>query len=62
METISATDRRVGLSAVFAVLGLFGTLVMLASAFGGSQLASGFGFAAAMVFATLLITALHLYD
>jgi peptidoglycan/LPS O-acetylase OafA/YrhL len=62
METASATDRRVGLAALFGVLGLAGAFVMFVAALGDQQLLSGWGFAGAMLGATLLVAALHLYD
>lgn len=62
MEVATGTDKRVGLAALFGVLGLAGALVMFVAALGEDQLLSGWGFAGAMLFATLLVAALHLYD
>lgn len=62
METAAASDMRVGLAALFGVLGLAGAFVMLVSALNHDQLLSGVGFAAAMLFGSLLVAALHLYD
>lgn len=62
METTQGTDRRIGMSATFGVLGLLGAVVMLAAGVGDDQLLAAWGFAAAMLFATLLVVALHLYD
>ncbi|WP_255150323.1 DUF7525 family protein [Halorarius halobius] len=62
MATSERSDKRVGLAALFAVLGLAGALVMLVSALNHQQLLSGWGFAGAMLFGALLVAALHLYD
>lgn len=62
METATGTDKRVGLAALFGALGLAGALVMLVGGLSEDQLLSGVGFAGAMLFAALLVAALHLYD
>lgn len=62
METSPETDMGVGMSAAFAALGLLAAIVMLAAALGEAQLLAGWGFAAAMLFATLLVVALHVYE
>jgi len=51
-----------GFSMLFGLVGLLGAVVMLVAAFGDQQVLSGWGFAAAMVGASLLIAVLHLYD
>jgi len=62
METTQGSDRRMGFSMLFGLVGLLGAAVMLVAAVGGQQALSGWGFAAAMLGASLLIAALHLYD
>ncbi|MFB6117655.1 hypothetical protein [Halosegnis sp.] len=57
-----SSDRRLGFSMLFGVLGVGGAVVMLAAALEGQQALSGWGFAAAMLAATLLIVALQAYD
>ncbi|PSP57742.1 hypothetical protein BRC72_07265 [Halobacteriales archaeon QH_7_66_36] len=61
MET-QGSDRRIGLSMLFGVLGLLGAGVMLAASLTEQQVASGWGFAVAMLAGTLLIVALQVYD
>ena len=61
MET-QGSDRRIGLSMLFGVLGLLGAGVMLAASLAKQQIASGWGFAVAMLAGTLLIVALQVYD
>jgi len=61
MET-QGSDRRIGFSMLFGVLGLLGAGVMLAAALNEQQVASGWGFAVAMLAATFLIIALQVYD
>lgn len=56
--TETRTDRGVGLTLVLGVLAVLGALAMLASP--GNALA-GWGFAAAMTFATLAVVGIHLY-
>ncbi|WP_435195549.1 DUF7525 family protein [Natronomonas sp. EA1] len=62
METAPASDKRIGFSVLFGILGLLGAVVMYVAAMGGDQLASGWGFALAMAAGALAIAALHLYD
>jgi len=62
METTQGSDRRMGFSMLFGLVGLLGAVVMLVAAIGGQLALSGWGFAAAMLGASLLIAALHLYD
>lgn len=62
METTQDSDRRMGFSMLFGLVGLLGAVVMLVAAVGGQQALSGWGFAAAMLGASLLIAVLHLYD
>ena len=61
MET-QGSDRRMGFSMLFGVLGLLGAGVMLAASLNEQQVASGWGFAVAMLAATFLIIALQAYD
>lgn len=52
------SDKGVGLGVLFAVLTLVGALVMLAAP---GQLATAWGFAAAMVAASLAVVAVHAF-
>ncbi len=51
-----------GFSMLFGVVGLVGAVVMLVAALGDQLVLSGYGFAAAMLGATLVVAALHLYE
>jgi hypothetical protein len=62
METAQGSDKRIGYSLLFGALGLFGGVALLATGFGDDQVVAGWAFAGAMLAATLLVTALHLYD
>ncbi|MFC7177477.1 DUF7525 family protein [Halosegnis marinus] len=62
METSQGSDRRMGFSMLFGVVGLVGAVVMLVAALGDQLVLSGYGFAAAMLGATLVVAALHLYE
>lgn len=62
METSQGSDRRMGFSLLFGLVGLLGAVVMLVAALGGQQALSGWGFAAAMGGGALLVAALHLYE
>lgn len=62
METAPGTDMRVGLAALFGLLGIGGAFVMLVAGLGEAQVVSGWAFAGAMLFATLLVAGLHMYD
>lgn len=62
MDTSQGSDRRMGFSMLFGLVGLLGAVVMLVAGVGGQQALSGWGFAAAMLGASFLIAALHLYD
>jgi hypothetical protein len=53
------TDKGFGLAVVFAVLTGLGAVAMLAAP---GQVAKAWGFAVAMVAATLAVVALHIYD
>lgn len=54
------SDKQTGFALLFGLLGLGAALVMYASvAVLGDQLVSAWGFAAAMVSATVLIVAIH---
>ena len=59
MET---TDRRLGFSVLFGILGVGGAALMLTASLDGQQILSGWGFAAAMLAGTLLVVALQVYD
>jgi uncharacterized membrane protein (DUF485 family) len=62
METRPRSDLRIGYSLLFGLLGLLAAFVMLATRLSGDQVLSGYGFAAAMFVATLLVSVLHLVD
>lgn len=62
METTQSSDRRMGFSMLFGLLGVLGAVVMLVASLGGQQALSGWGFAAAMLGGSLLVAGLHLYD
>jgi hypothetical protein len=62
MEASVGSDMSLGLGLLFGVLGAGGALVMLVAAFDGMKVVSGWGFAAAMLAAALLIAALHLAE
>ena len=62
MEASQGSDRRIGFSMLFGVLGLLGAGVMLAASLNEQQVASGWGFVVAMLAGTLLIVALQVYD
>lgn len=62
MDTSNRTDRRLGFSMLFTVIGVGGAVVMMAASLNGQQLLSGWGFAVAMLAASLLIVALQVYD
>jgi uncharacterized membrane protein YeaQ/YmgE (transglycosylase-associated protein family) len=62
MKTSQGTDRRMGFSMLFGLVGLLGAVVMLVAALGGQQVLSGWGFAAAVGGAVLLVAALHLFE
>lgn len=62
METTQSSDRRMGFSMLFGLVGLLGAIVMLVASLGGQLALSGWGFAAAMLGASLLVAALHLYE
>lgn len=51
-----------GFSMLFGLVGLLGAVVMLVAAVEGQQALSGWGFAAAMAGAALLVAALHLFE
>jgi len=61
MATASG-DMEVGLGLALGLLGFVGALAMLAAGFTGQQLASGWGFALAMVAAALAIVVVHAYE
>lgn len=59
VESTEGTDTGIGLTLALVVLALIGAAVMLATADGHGQ-AAGWGFAAAITFATLAVVAIHL--
>ena len=60
METTSAqTDRALGLTLLGATLAVIGALLMLV---GAPAITAAWGFAAAMVFSTLVVVAIHVYE
>jgi len=61
-ETAVSSDMGVGVALLFGVLGVGGALVMYVAAVSGSQVLSGWAFAGAMIAATILVAAVHLYD
>ena len=61
-EDMETTDRRLGFSVLFGILGVGGAALMLAASLDDQQVLSGWGFAAAMLAGTLLVVALQVYD
>jgi hypothetical protein len=60
-RTGSTGDRSLGLSLLFATLGLVGALGMYVFAVSGDQVSSGWAFALAMVAAAVLVAVVHVY-
>ena len=60
-ETAQGSDKEMGFTAIFGLLAFGGAIAM---AYGEvtSGLHAGWGFAAAMIFGTLLVGAIHIYD
>lgn len=61
MEQSTVSDKGVGLTVLFALLGVGGAVVMFSAGMAHDQLLSGWGFAGAMVAGTLAIAATHVY-
>ena len=55
-------DMEIGLGLALGLLGLVGALAMLVTGFTGQQLASGWGFALAMVAGALAIVVIHVFE
>lgn len=58
-ETAS-TDRSVGFTVLFALIGLVGALVAFVGGLAHHQVAAGWGFAVAMVAGAIAVAAIHL--
>ena len=61
METTATSDKSIGLSVLFGVLGLAGALGMFLTAISHDQLGSGIAFAGAMIAGAMAIGAVHAY-
>lgn len=57
----TGSDKSVGFAALFGVLGLVGALAMYVGAVVGSQDTAAWGFAGAMLAASVLVAAIHVY-
>lgn len=57
-----ASDMGVGLGLGLGAVCLAGALAMLVAGLAGQQLASGVGYAAAMLASALAVAAVHVYD
>ena len=60
-ETAQVTDEQIGYTAIFGLLAIAGAVAMYL----GEEVMephAGWGFAAAIVFGTLLIVAIHVYE
>ncbi|PSQ24449.1 hypothetical protein BRD01_04110 [Halobacteriales archaeon QS_8_65_32] len=60
-EISTGSDREVGFAVLFGLLGLVGALAMYVGAVSGSQLTAALGFAGAMLAASILVVAIHVY-
>lgn len=60
-QTESTGDMSLGLSLLFGVLGVLGTLGMYLFATSGDQVSAGWSFAVAMLTAAVLVTVIHVY-
>lgn len=61
METATGSDKAVGLTVLFGLLGLAAAGAMLAGGMAHDQLLAAWGFAAAMVAGVLAVAAVHVY-
>jgi Na+/phosphate symporter len=57
----TTSDKSVGFAVLFGVLGLAGALAMYLGATVGTQLTAALGFGGAMLAASILIAAIHVY-
>jgi hypothetical protein len=57
----TGSDRGIGFAVVFTVLGLAGALAMYVGAVGGNQGVAALGFGGAMLAASILVAAIHVY-
>jgi hypothetical protein len=60
-EISTGSDKEVGFAVLFGLLGLVGALAMYVGAVSGSQLTAALGFAGAMLAASILVVAIHVY-
>lgn len=60
-EVTTSSDREVGFAVLFGVLGLAGALAMYVGAVSHDQLTAAWGFAGAMLAASVLVGAIHVY-
>lgn len=59
-DTAQATDEQMGFTVIFGILALVGALLMYFGALeGGLALSAGWGFAAAVLFGTAVVVAIH---
>ena len=61
METSAPTDKHIALPIMFAAIAFLGAVGMTVFGITGDQVASGWSFAAAMVFGALSVAAYHAY-
>lgn len=59
MEQSVESDKGIGLGIVFSLIAVVGTLIMLT---GGAEITIAWGFAAAMIAATLAVVAIQVYN
>lgn len=59
-ELTTGSDKEIGFAVLFGVLGLAGALTMYVGAVSHSQLTAAWGFAVAMLAASVLVAAIHL--
>jgi hypothetical protein len=57
----TGSDKSVGFAVLFGALGLLGALGMFVGATTGSQVTAAWGFAGAMLAASILVAAVHAY-